>query len=196
MSQPGVLLVPVWVHFSTQRNTNLDTNHMRRKMANSLVSLLLNLNNHGDSFRAEAEEGVVVEVALVLRTFLSLPVDQSSINDNHCSMSSPVQLSLCCRVLNQVSPKDKLTCQRTVNLHVASPAVSVKGLLEKKNVRPSSPKVEIKSVNDALFVNQCLSAPNVRNVLPVVKDPPVGGRLQRSPSSGRGISSPSRKGHP
>ena len=124
-------------------------------------------------------ERVVVEVALVPRTFQNLPVDRSSINDNHCSMSPPVQLSLCCGALNQVPSKDKLTCQKTVNLHVVPPAVSVNGQLRKKNVRPSTPKVEIKSVNDALCVNQCLSAPNVRNVLHVVKDPPVGGRLQR-----------------
>ena len=94
-------------------------------------------------------------------------------------MSSPVQLRVCYGVLNPVPAKDKLTCQKNVNLHVVPPAVSVKGQLQKKNVSPSSPKVEIKSVNDALCVNQCLSAPNVRNVLHVVKDPPVGGRLQK-----------------
>ena len=69
--------------------------------------------------------------------------------------------------------------QETVNLHVVPPAATVNGQLQKKNVRPSHPKVEIKSVKGALCVNQCLSAPNVRNVLHVVKDPPVGGRLQR-----------------
>ena len=179
MNQPGVLLVPVRAHFSTQRNTNSDTNHMTRRITNNLVSLLLNLNNHGDSFRAEEGERVVVEVALVSRTFQNLPVDRSSINDNHCSMSQPVQLRLCCGVLNQVPSKDKLTCQKTVNLHVVPPAVSVNGQLQKKNISPSSPKVEIKSVNDVLCVNQCISAPNVRNVPHVVKDPPVGGRLQR-----------------
>ena len=130
-------------------------------------------------FGAEAGERVVVEVALVFRIFLSLPVDQSSKNDNHCSMSSPGQLSVCYGVLNPVPAKDILTCQKNVNLHVVPPAVSVNGQLQRKNVSPSSPKVEIKCVNDALCVNQCLSAPNVRNVLHVVKDPPVGGRLQR-----------------
>ena len=179
MNQLGVLLVPVRAHFRTPRNTNSDTNHMTRRITNNLVSLLLSLSNHGDSFRAEEGERVMVEVAVVPHTFQNLPVDRSSINDNHCSMSPPVQLSLCCGVLNQVPSKDKLTCQKTVNLHVVPPAVSVNGQLQKKNVRPSPPKVEIKSVNDALCVNQCLSAPNVRNVLHVVKDPPVGGRLQR-----------------
>ena len=77
-----------------------------------------------------------------------------------------------------MSSANKVTSQKTVNLPVVLPAVSVKGPLQKKNVRPSHAKVEIKSVNSALSVNQCLLAPNVLNVPCVVKDPPVGGRLQ------------------
>ena len=77
-----------------------------------------------------------------------------------------------------MSSANKVTFQKTVNLPVVLPAVSVKGPLQKKNVRPSHTKVEIKSVNSALSVNQCLFAPNVINVPCVVKDPPVGGRLQ------------------
>ena len=144
-----------------------------------MASHLLKINNHGVSSQAEAGEKVVVEVALVPLSFQRLAVVQSSINDNHCSVSSPVQLRLSCGVLNQVPIRDKMDCQETVNCHVVTPAVIVNGQLQKKNVRPSQLKVEIKSVKGVLCVNQCLSAPIVRNALHVVKDPPVGGRLQR-----------------
>ena len=60
-----------------------------------------------------------------------------------------------------------------------TPAVIVNRQLQKKNARPSQLKVEIKSLKGVLCVNQCLSAPIVRNALHVVKDPPVGGCLQR-----------------
>ena len=80
--------------------------------------------------------------------------------------------------LNLVSSANKETFPETVNLHVVLPAPSVKGLLQKKNVRPSHSQIEIKSVNSALSVNQCLFAPNVTNAPCVAKDPPVGGRLQ------------------
>ena len=100
------------------------------------------------------------------------------INDNQCLLSPLVQLQLKSGDLNLVSSANKVTSQKTVNLPVVLPAVSVKGPLQKKNVRPSHAKIEIKSVNSALSVNQCLLAPNVINVPCVVKDPPVGGRLQ------------------
>ena len=77
--------------------------------------------------------------------------------------------------LNLVSSANKGTFPETVNLHVVLPAPSVKGLLQKKNVRPSHSQIEIKSVNSALSVNKCLFAPNAPCV---AKDPPVGGRLQ------------------
>ena len=61
--------------------------------------------------------------------------------------------------LNLVSSANKETFQETVNLPVVLPAPSVKGLLQKKNVRPSHSQIEIKSVNSALSVNQCLFFP-------------------------------------
>ena len=61
---------------------------------------------------------------------------QSSINDNHCSMSPPVQLSLSYGVLNQMPTRDKKNCQKTVNCHVVTPAVTANGQLQKKNIRP------------------------------------------------------------
>ena len=108
----------------------------------------------------------------------SLPVVVSHINDNQCLWSPLVQLKSKSGDLNLVSATNKVTFQKTVNLSVVLPAVSVTGPLQKKNVRPSNAKIEIKSVNSALSVNQCLFAPNVINVPCVVKDPPVGGRLQ------------------
>ena len=152
---------------------------MTRRTTSNLASHLLKINNHGVSSQAEAGEKVVVEVAPVPLIIQRLDVVQSSINDNQFSVSSPVQLSLSCGVLAQVPTRDKMDCQETVNCHVVTPAVIVNGQLQKKNVRPSQLKVEIKSVKGALCVNQCLSAPIVRNALHVVKDPPVGGRLQK-----------------
>ena len=178
MNQTGVLLVPVWAHISTQRNTNLDISHITRKIVTSLAFHPHRPNNHGDSFRAEAGARVVVEVALAPHTTPSLPAELNNINDNHCSLSPPDQLSLMYRDLSLVSSENQVTYQKTVNLHVVLPAASVKGPLQKKNARPSLAKIPIKSVNNALCVNQCLFVPNVRNVLCVVKDPPVGGRLQ------------------
>ena len=173
-----MLPVPVRAHFSTQENISSDTSHTKRKIVVNLAFHLLRLSNLGDSFRAEAGVRVGVEVALAPHTTPSLPVVLSHINDNQCVLSPPVQLKSKFGDLNLVSSANKVTFQKTVNLHVVLPAVSVKGPLQKKNVRPSHSKVEIKSVNSALSVNQCLFAPNVTNVTCVVKDPPVGGRLQ------------------
>ena len=178
MSQIGVLLVPVRAHSSTQRNISSDTSPTTRKIVVNLVFRLLRLNNLGGSFRAEAGVRVVVEVALAPHITPSLPVVVNHINDNQCLWSPLVQLKSKSGDLNLVSAANKVTSQKTVNLPVVLPAVSVKGPLQKKNVRPSHAKIEIKSVNSALSVNQCLFAPNVINVPCVVKDPPVGGRLQ------------------
>ena len=178
MSLIGVLLVPVRAHTSTPRNISSGTNPTTRKIVVNLVFRLLRLSNLGGSFRAEAEARIVVEVALAPHITPSLPVVVSHINDNQCLWSPLVQLKSKSGDLNLVSATNKVTFQKTVNLHVVLPAVSVKGPLQKKNVRPSHAKIEIKSVNSALPVNQCLFAPNVINVPCVVKDPPVGGRLQ------------------
>ena len=151
---------------------------MKRKIVVSLAFHLLRISNLGDSFRAEAGVRVVVEVALAPHTTPSLPVVLKHINDNQCLLSPSVQLNSKFGDLNLVSSANKVTFQKTVNLHVVLPAVSVKGPLQKKNIRPSHTKIEIKSVNDVLSVNQCLFAPNLRNAPCVVKDPPVGGRLQ------------------
>ena len=120
----------------------------------------------------------MVEMALAPHITPSLPVVVSHINDNQCLWSPLVQLKSKSGDLNLVSATNRVTFQKTVNLPVVLPAVSVKGPLQKKNVSPSHAKIEIKSVNSALSVNQCLFAPNVINVPCVVKDPPVGGRLQ------------------
>ena len=170
-----MLPVPVRAHFSTQENISSDTSHTKRKILVNLAFHLLRLSSLGDSFRAEAGVRVGVEVALAPHTTPSLPLVLSHINDNQCVLSPPVQLKSKFGDLNLVSSANKVTFQKTVNLHVVLPAVSVKGPLQKKNVRPSHSKVEIKSVNSALSVNQCLFAPNVTCV---VKNPPVGGRLQ------------------
>ena len=142
------------------------------------ASPLPKINNLGGNSRAEAGVGVVVEVDLVLHTTPSLPVVPNHINDNQYLLSPPVVLSSSLGDLNLVSSANKETFPETVNLHVVLPAPSVKGLLQKKNVRPSHSQIEIKSVNSALSVNQCLFAPNVTNAPCVAKDPPVGGRLQ------------------
>ena len=146
---------------------------MKRKRVVNPASPLPKINNLGGNSQAEAGVGVVVEVDLVLHTTPSLPVVQNHINDNQHLLSPPVVLSSSLGDLNLVSSANKETFQETVNLHVVPPAPSVKGLLQKKNVRPSRSQIEIKSVNSALSVNQCLFAPNVTNAPCVAKDPPV-----------------------
>ena len=178
MTQTRVLLVPARAHISTLRSINSGTSHMKRKRVVNPASPLPKINNLGGNSRAEAGVGVVVEVDLVLHTTPSLPVVPNHINDNQYLLSPPVVLSSSLGDLNLVSSESKGTFPETVNLHVVLPAPSVKGLLQKKNVRPSHSQIEIKSVNSALSVNQCLFAPNVTNAPCVAKNPPVGGRLQ------------------
>ena len=104
---------------------------------------------------------------------------QNSVNDNQFLKDSPVQLSV-----SQGDPKEcqsskTINIQETVNCCVVAPAVSVTGQSQKKDVRPFQPNVQIKSVKGVSCVNHCLFAPVVKNALHVVKDPPVGGRLQK-----------------
>ena len=106
---------------------------MKRKIVVSLAFHLLRISNLGDSFRAEAGVRVMVEVALAPHTTPSLPVVLKHINDNQCLLSPPVQLNSKFGDLNPVSSANKVTFQKTVNLHVVLPAVSVKGPLQKKN---------------------------------------------------------------
>ena len=70
-------------------------------------------------------------MALAPHTTPSLPVVLSHINDNQCVLSPPVQLKSKFGDLNLVSSANKVTFQKTVNLHVVLPAVSVKGPLQK-----------------------------------------------------------------
>ena len=153
MNQTRVLLVPARAHISTQRSINSGTSHMKRKRVVNPASPLPKINNLGGNSRAEAGVGVVVEVDLVLHTTPSLPVVPNHINDNQYLLSPPVVLSSSLGDLNLVSSASKGTFPKTVNLHVVLPAPSVKGLLQKKNVRPSHSQIEIKSVNSALSVN-------------------------------------------
>ena len=183
MTQTRVLLVPARAHISAQRSISSGTSHMKRKRVVNPASPLPKINNLGGNSRAEAGVGVVVEVDLVLHTTPSLLVVQNHINDNQYLLSPPVVLSSSLGDLNLVSSANKETFPETVNLHVVLPAPSVKGLLQKKNVRPSHSQIEIKSVNSALSVNQCLFAPNVTNAPCVAKDPPVGDH-QTLPATG------------
>ena len=121
----------------------------------------------------------VVGVVLVPHILLRLPGVQNSINDNQFLKDSPVQLSVSQGDPKQCQSSKTINVQETVNCFVVAPAVSVTGQSQKKDARPFQPNVQIKSVKGVSCVNHCLFAPVVRNALHVVKDPPVGGRLEK-----------------
>ena len=66
-----------------------------------------------------------------------------------------------------------------VNCCVVSPAHCVIGQSQKKDASPSLSRKVIKCVKGAPCVSHCLSAPVVTSALSVVKNPPVGGSLQK-----------------
>ena len=80
---------------------------------------------------------------------------------------------------SQLRTLETVNCQETVNFLVVVPAPSVTGQSQKKDVSPSHSKVEIKSVKGAPCVSHCLFAPVVSNAHHVVRNPPVGGCLQK-----------------
>ena len=151
----------------------------KRIITGSLTTPPLRLSSPGVSFQEEAEEETVVGVVLVPHIFLRLPGVQNSINDNQFLKDSPVQLSVSQGDPKQCQSSKTLNFQETVNCCVVAPAFSVTGQSQKKDVRPFQPNAQIKSVKGVSCVNHCLFAPVVRNALHVVKDPPVGGRLQK-----------------
>ena len=69
--------------------------------------------------------------------------------------------------------------ETVVNCYVVSPAHCVIGQSQKKDISPSLSKDQIKCVKGAPCVSHCLSAPVVTSALNVVKNPPVGGCLQK-----------------
>ena len=120
----------------------------------------------------------MVGVVLVPHIFQRLPGVPNSVSDNQFLKDSPDQLSVSQGDPKQCQVSKTINFQETVNCVVA-PAVTVTGQSQKKDIRPYQPNVQIKSVKGVLCVNHCLFAPVVRNALHVVKDPPVGGRLQK-----------------
>ena len=180
MSLLWVLLVPVRAHSSTLRNSSLGTTLLTRKTAiNSLATPPLKLSSPGVSFQEEAGGETVDGVVLVLLTFQRLPGVPSSTNDNQFLLNPPVQLNLNHGDVSQFQESKTMDCQETVNCCVVAPAVIVTGQSQKKDTRPFQSNIRIKSGKGVSCVSHCLSAPVVRNALHVVKDPPVGGRLQK-----------------
>ena len=180
MSPLGVLLVPVRAHTSTPRNSTSGITRMTRRIITSSLAIPpLKLSSPGVSFQEEAGGEAVVGVALVPHTFLRLPGVPNSTNDNQSLMDPPVQLSVSQGDTSQCQVSKTINYQETVNCRVVAPTVIVTGQSQKKDVRPFQPNVQIKSVKGVLCVSHCLSAPVVRNALHVVKDPPVGSRLQK-----------------
>ena len=126
--------------------------------------------------------------------------DTNHTNDNYC-INHPIPCQVLVeRKLNQTVQhlaQDSLSCQnivkfpvlntdqkhsdQIVSCHVVGHVQSVilKGLPQKKDIRPVVTKKEIKHVKGVSFVNPCLSAQIVPNVPNVVKELGVGGRLQK-----------------
>ena len=149
------------------------------RRTNSLAIPPLKLNSPDVSFQEEAGGETMVGVVLVPCTSQRLPGVPSSTNDNQFLLNPPVQLSISQGDISQCQGSKTMDCQETVNCRVVAPAVIVTGQSQKKDVRPFQSNVQIKSVKGVLCVSHCLSAPVVRNALHIVRDPPVGGRLQK-----------------
>ena len=166
------LKVPVRAHSSTlAENNNITiTNPITRRTAGKLATPLLSLLKLGDSFPAKVEDVILdgeVEIPLISLN----PPMHNNINDNYCTIDPPVTKPL----------EDQVSKQRTqiVNLNVAFPAPYVTGQSQKKDVSSHQPQKVIKCVNPVCCVNHCLCVQNVGSVQHVVKNPPVGGRLQK-----------------
>ena len=103
----------------------------------------------------------------VLTTSPRPPVVQNHINDNYW-VKDPSGFG---------QDQTQFKVETLVNCRVVTPAHCVIGPSQKKDISPS--KDQIKCVKDAPCVSHCLSAPVVTSALNVVKNPPVGGRLQK-----------------
>ena len=95
-----------------------------------------------------------------------------------CTTSGSEQFKLSkCSQEHKFKKRFKDSQSRLLSWFVAShvPIVTLKGHPQKKGIKPDVRKTEIKHVKDVSFVNQCLFAKSVPNV---VKELGVGGRLQ------------------
>ena len=108
-----------------------------------------------------------VEIPLIS---LNPPV-LNNINDNYCTMDPPVT--------KPVEDQDSKQMTQTVSLNVAFPVPYVTGQSQKKDIRPHQVQKVIKCVKPVCCVSHCLCAQNVESVHHVVRNPPVGGRLQK-----------------
>ena len=167
-----VLKVPVQARFSTlAENTNIVTNLTIRRTVGNLSIPPPKLHSLGGNFHTGTEVAVAGGEVETLLIFPRTPAINNSINDIYWIRDPPVRDTLEDQNTNQI--------EQTVSLHVVSPAPYVIGQSQKKDISPSLVQNEIKCVNDAYCVSHCLCAPNVKNVHHVVRNPPVGGRLQR-----------------
>ena len=103
--------------------------------------------------------------------FPSLDVVGNNINDNQFLPDPQVQCFF--------KIKGSQSVKITRNCKLACCAPSVTGQSQRKDLSPSISKVKIKFVKGIHYVNHCLSAPVVTNVHHVVRNPPVGNRLQK-----------------
>ena len=143
---------------------------MTRRTVGKLVTPHLKLPRLGGNFCIRVEDAVAgVEVATHL-IFPRHPALNNSINDNYCKIDPPVT--------NFLQGQKPSQIDQTVNLNVVFPAPYVIGQSQKKDISPSQVQNEIKCVKDACCVSHCLCAQNVKDVNHVVRNPPVGGRLQ------------------
>ena len=137
------------------------------RQANLCSVLILKL---GDSFPARVEDTIMdgeVEIPLIS---LNPPV-QNSINDNYYTKDPPVQKPLEYQISNSKT--------QIVDLNVAFAAPYVTGQSQKKDVRLLQHQKVIKCVKPVCCISHCLCIQPVENVQHVVRNPPVGGCLQK-----------------
>ena len=148
---------------------NTGTSPMRKRKANIPVMAQVRLNNLGDGSLNRAEVEVVDVEAPVLITFPRPLAVQNLINDNYW-VKDPSGL---------FRDQTQFKLETVVKCHVVSLAHCVIGPSQKKDISPSLLKDQIKCVKGAPCVSHCLSVPVVTSALNVVKNPHVGGRLQK-----------------
>ena len=99
------------------------------------------------------------------------PPAPNNTNDNYCITDPPVT--------RPSEDQDSRQITQTASLNVVFPTLYVTGQSQKKDVSPHQIQKEIKCVKPACCVSHCLCAQTVENVHHVVRNPPVGGRVQK-----------------
>ena len=170
MNQHQVLKVPVRALRSTLVGNNLitGTSLTIKRTAGKPVTHPSH-RSLGDSFLTRV--GVeVVGVEVTTPRFSLSPPTRSNSNDNYC-IEAPQEKDF-------VEYQKLRDLTQSVNLNVVCHVPCATGPSQRKDISPFQLQKRIKSVKPVCCVDHCLCVQHVNSVPLVVKNPPVGGRLQ------------------